>query len=802
MSTTPNPALAEIKLLLQSKLYNQADQALKDLLDQGDRSLPVLLMVAMRQQQTGAFDQLPHTLKAILAQEPDHKGALFGFIGALEHVSLGDEDVALVENGLLALLHRDPTALIALATLDLRLGRLDAMVHRIHELAPSVLAQEPIVQAVIAVGAQWHDSGYHAEALAVLEAASDQRPNHVALQTATGMRALDFGRYERAVAHLKRALEHATDNQTPLKLALAKALFRADDPDQALALLEHMISDQPDDAIAWQILGLAILNLGNKDLPPSLLDYMGRLPQDDGRYWFYRGVYLWCRGETKASIEHLERSLELDPQNALALGELAEIYAAIDDIDKAQTMAEQALAINPNLISALRRVGICLRDSLQQNEAMAFFERALAEDPHDLISQRAYLFSGNYADQLAPAALAQAHQAYGDMLAAQVRRPLNREASNPDKNLKIAFLSGDFRRHSVGYFLLPLYRGLKGLDDDCRPQIMSVNTERAKPEPFHEAFKEISDHWLDAHDTSDHDLITHLRDADIDVAVDLSGHTLGDRLTVLASRVAPVQLSYLGYPNTTGLVTIDGRITDPIADPEGLVDEWYREPLLRIDHGFLCYKPTLIGDELPPATAIDHPKIRFGCFNNLSKVTRHQAEIWAQILQQVPNSKLIFKTRGVNVPAVRKQLTDAFASAGLDTQGRLEMRGQTKGHQDHMTMYREIDIALDTFHYTGTTTTCEALIMGTPVLTKTGQHHASRVSASILTNIGRPDLITHDDASYVARAVALAEQVQDIRAGRDELRAQFQAAPISDEMLFAQKFMEQVQGVWRKNCTK
>ena len=794
-------ALKEALLFIDSGLFDQASRLLDQIEGAYGPSIPTLMARAKTCQKQGDTAGLVAVLWRILDLDANHKPALFGLAGALSADGLAPEPEQRLLDGLVTLARSDPAAIVALATVLDRQSKRERLAAMVAALPGDVLRQDTYQQAVIAVTQQWYMAGHKFVAWEFIEQLARQHQAGGKLLAAAGLMATSLDKSKQAIEFIDQALQAPGADQDALCFALGKSLYNTGDYSRAMAVLDALLDRNPSHDSALMLLGLVAIELDDKQRLERALAVFANRPLKTPQDWFWRGYQLRIQGETQASIEHLQQAVEQDETLAHAWAELAEIYASIHEIDKAQAAAEMAIKHAPNMVGALIRLGNCLRERLQQNEAMAYFKRAVDVDPSNAASQRVYLFSGNYADQLPPAILAKAHRDYGDHLAARAGPPPVFAKRSADKKLRVAFVSGDFRRHSVGYFLLPLYRGLKQqFADDAGCELISVSCYNGKIDAFTEAFKQASDEWHEVDTLNDMALVDKMRGLEVDLAIDLAGYTTDEKQRAFAERMAPVQLTYLGYPNTSGIATIDGRITDHVADPPGMTEHLHREPLLRLEHCFLSYDPTPTGDDLPPADAIDHPKVRFGCFNNLSKVTRHQAEIWAQILKAVPNSKLIFKTGSVNVPAVRQQLAEIFSDAGVDAQKRLEMRSQTRGYLEHMAMYREIDISLDTFHYTGTTTTCEALVMGTPVLTKTAQHHAARVSASILHQIGRDDLVVDNDRDYIDRAVALAADVSRIRRERATLRQNFQSSRIMDHNQHGRDFMAIMREAWRAYC--
>jgi predicted O-linked N-acetylglucosamine transferase (SPINDLY family) len=287
-----------------------------------------------------------------------------------------------------------------------------------------------------------------------------------------------------------------------------------------------------------------------------------------------------------------------------------------------------------------------------------------------------------------------------------------------------------------------------------------------------------------------------IRADEIDVLVDLAGHSNGNRLMVFARKPAPVQVTYLGYPGTTGLSAIDYRITDAFADPPGMTEGHHSEKLIRLAGCAWCYGPDSqnVPSESP---ATQSGVVTFGCFNNLAKVNDRTLGLWARILDAVPGSRLLLKSIGFLSMDARRRVRESLCSQSGIGEERLDIRGPEDSHESHLALYREMDIALDTFPYHGTTTTCEALWMGVPVVTLAGRTHVSRVGVSLLTNVGLPELIAESEDDYVRMAVELARDVERLVSYRSNLRD----GMLGSQLLDAPSFAREIEGAFRQMWT-
>jgi predicted O-linked N-acetylglucosamine transferase (SPINDLY family) len=360
--------------------------------------------------------------------------------------------------------------------------------------------------------------------------------------------------------------------------------------------------------------------------------------------------------------------------------------------------------------------------------------------------------------------------------------------------LKIGYVSPDFHTHSVAYFVEPL---LKAHDKESFELFAYYNN--TKTDHTNTRLKSYFDHWEDVAGIPDSTLADKIYEDQIDILVDLAGHSANNRLGVLAQKPAPIQATWLGYPNTSGLSTVDYRITDAIADPIGESDALNTESLIRLDDGFLCYQGD---DSIPVISSIPFDQkgyFTFGSFNNNVKITSEVIKVWADILLSVPNAKLIMKSNQLSDQHTKIRCQEMFSAQGI-APDRLILSGMLPSATDHMAYYGEVDLALDPFPYNGTTTTFEALWMGVPTLTYSGNVHASRVGASILSRVDLDSFITFSIADYVDAAVKHAANPAELRELRPSLRTRMQTSSLCDNNGFAKQIEKAYQYMWDNYC--
>jgi predicted O-linked N-acetylglucosamine transferase (SPINDLY family) len=360
--------------------------------------------------------------------------------------------------------------------------------------------------------------------------------------------------------------------------------------------------------------------------------------------------------------------------------------------------------------------------------------------------------------------------------------------------VRVGYLSPDFREHSVVYFIESV------LQHHDRERFEVYCYQSGAQDAITARVKARVEHWRSVGGISNEELEQVLRADELDILVELSGHTQGNKLEVLARRIAPVQVTYLGCPNTTGVPSIDYRITDARADPPGDADALHVEKLFRLPETFLCYAPPVIGGETgetPPSPVHRNGHITFASFNNVAKISPVTIRLWSRILASVPDSRLLIKSRGFQDPGLRSLLLSRFSEQGIDPR-RIAVMEPIVHLQAHLQAYRGVDIGLDSFPYHGTTTTMEALWMGVPVVTLAGDRHASRVGVSILSTLGLTDLVAQTEDEYVAIAARLAVDIPALDALRQSLHSRLIQSPLTDGARFTAQLEQAYRQMWQE----
>lgn len=610
----------------------------------------------------------------------------------------------------------------------------------------------------------------------------------------------DAGSWLPAIAHYRRAVERHPDDAA-LFWELGECYRQANDFGRAIHAFERAIALAPDLLRAYR---------SGADTALAQAKKVGAVSKASGDLKKFAAMYLTALGRrqlrrTSADAEATFReAIALDPKSAAAWSGLGEWLEVTGHYTEAEKALRRAISLDAKLTPAHIALGNALQSLGRYQEMEASYRRALAIDP-SLREVRESLMSVPLAQMLydsdtTSAEIYRRHREWGEWRVgeANAANPINPPFLNPrdpDRRLRVAFVSPDFRYHAVSFFFEPLlaYLDRTAIEIYCYAEL-------EEPDFVTVALQQLGGaSWRFIHKLDDAALRAQLRADEIDIAIDLAGHTGHSRLNAFAIKPAPVTATWLGYAATTGLPTIDWRITDARVDPPGQ-DEFHTEKLLRLPDTFLCYHfyGTAVPDVTPPP-AETSGRITFGSFNNPLKLSNAAIAAWARILAAVPDARLMLKSVLFAEPSRKQYFLERFAARGIAPE-RLVTREPQPDMTDHLRSYADLDIALDPFPYNGTTTTCEAMWMGVPPVSLIGDHHAARVGFDLLSQVGLSDHALPDVDAYVAKAIALAGNVDALARLRAGLRERMRASSLCDAPRFARAFEAGLRAMWREWC--
>lgn len=512
----------------------------------------------------------------------------------------------------------------------------------------------------------------------------------------------------------------------------------------------------------------------------------------DAHYHLAYALLLQARHAEAADA--FRRVVQLNPNHAPAHFHLGKALHLQDIYDEALAHYQQALTLAPGIAEAHAMIGCILQRRGQIPAALACYRRELSLRPRDYRLHSDLISTLNYSTDYDAAAIYAEHRHWNQTHAPVQSAPKHSNLRDPARTLRIGYVSPDLRRHSVAFFIEPLLAN----HDPAQVETYCY-AEVSAPDDVTARLRSLSKHWVSTCGMSEAALAERIRADRIDILVDLAGHNPGHRLLAFAAKPAPLQVTYLGYPNTTGMTTMDYRLTDAVADPPGATEIFHSEKLLRLPQGFLCYRALHDAPAVTALPALTHGGVSFGSFNNFMKVTPQVITLWAAILRAVPSARLIMKNPSFGDIGTRQLCLSSFNAHGIDA-ARLELLGPVASQAGHMEIYGRVDIALDTFPYNGTTTTCEALWMGIPVITLAGSTHAGRVGASLLAQIGLADLVAQSTDDYIHRAVTLASDIGALARLRGSLRERVAASPLCDEQAFTSAVEAAYRMMWKNWC--
>lgn len=490
------------------------------------------------------------------------------------------------------------------------------------------------------------------------------------------------------------------------------------------------------------------------------------------------------------------RVIVLQPDFIRAYTYLGLAYYAHADYEQALRLHKRALAIDNTYTEAHFSIGVVLQALCRPQEALEYYEQALQTNADHARARDNLLMALHFIPGLSQQQIFDAHVQYGRHVEKSLKPCWPRHTNGKDKErrLRIAYVSGDFRNHAVAYFIEPVFAH----HDKAHFEIYCYSNS-AQHDAFTERLIAHVDHWQNCVSMSDDQLAQRIREDGIDILIDLAGHTAHNRLLTFARKPAPVQITYLGYPGSSGLSAMDYRITDGRIEPvDDMCDRYYIETLLRVPESMWCYSPVPDMPDITPLPALHNGYVTFGSFNNVNKISDACIELWATLLRTIPTSRLMM----VTVPdgEVRTRLTQQFQGLGIDPR-RIQFQVRLPSYEFQLAL-QKVDITLDPFPVNGATTTCESLWMGVPVLALVGERFLARAGLSVLSAARLPDFAAKTPEELIGTATLLANNLPllaNIRAG---LRDHLKFTPLLDQQGFTRNLESLYREAWTQWCER
>jgi len=577
---------------------------------------------------------------------------------------------------------------------------------------------------------------------------------------------------------------------------LANVLCDLGETAEAIRYYQQACARKPDYLSAYLNLGHLYRRLGALEAAEGCfrqgLGQIGLNPQ----LLFGLGLARLDQGHHQDALGLMQQVVQYWPQHSEAHFYAGNALHALGRVSSAEEEHRICVSLKPDYPMAWNNLGNELRDQGRLDEAREAYRKALQLKP-DYMRAHSNLLLALLYDMPDAQAVYEAHLAWDKAHASSLMPAVQagRHDFDAERKLRIAYVSPDFREHSVAYFIEPI---LAAHDRGCFE--VYCLSDVVRPDVVTERLKGYAGTWLDISACSDEAVANRIREERIDILVDLTGHTSRHRLMVFARKPAPIQVTYLGYPATSGMRAMDYRLSDAWADPEGQ-GRYHSEKLLRLPAGFLCYAPSAAAPRVAPSPYTKNGYISFGCFNHLSKVTPEVIEVWSHILQRLPDSHLVLKHVSLQDAGVRERYLRMFEGHGVGRE-RIDMLTWSASVAEHLGCYSRVDIALDTFPYNGTTTSCEALWMGVPVVCLEGKAHAGRVGLSLLESAGRREWVAGNRQEYASLALQLAADPEHLAELRQGLRQQLTSSSLCDRRATTHALEAAYRSMWQACCER
>lgn len=692
--------------------------------------------------------------RRVLAAAPDHVDALHLLGILLTHAGQGDEGVALLQRA--AELRPDA------AELQLNLARGMRLI------------------------------GHHSAALGALHRAVQIEPGNAAAQEALSTQLCMLDRLHEAVAAAEHAV--ALDPQSAsAQLILGTSLARQERYRQAITHFRRALSIRPGYLEALNNLGSALRAVGQIGEAVHAYESALQLNKDFVEARKNLAAALRDAGRPADAVAELQRVTAEHPGFADAFYQLGLAFRECQRVDDSIAAFSRAIELEPTHFAALAAKGGAMMSIAQLDGARQLLHRSLElhEDPH---THGSLCLLSNYDPALSGEDVRQIHAGWAVRHAPRAAERIYRNTPDPERRLKVGYVSPDFRAHAVTHFIDPLLRGhnREAVEVFCYADV-------ARPDEVTLEQKAQADRWRDIRGLNDDEALQQIHQDSIDVLIDLAGHTTDNRLRMFSRRPAPVQISMIGYPCTTGVPGIEARITDELCDPPG-AECFYTERLMRVPGTLWCYQAMNTDATVRPLPADGRGGLTFGSVNNFSKINRSVLDAWMRILAGVPGSQLRIQSAGLESRQARDAVLAAARAGGIDP-ARISTAGWSS-FRDYLNTIANLDIALDTFPYTGGTTTCHQLYQGVPTVSLAGNRQVSRMGVSMLHAVGLDQLIAATTDEYVQKAIDLAADRDELRRLRAGLRETMLASPLCNRTRYIHLLEGIYRQLWREWCQR
>ncbi|VTS04011.1 tetratricopeptide repeat protein [Tuwongella immobilis] len=679
---------------------------------------------------------------------------------------------------------------------------------------------------LFAQAAAAHQAGQLAEAergyLAVLESS----PDYPAALTNLGVIRMRQGHTDSAIQLYQRAIAVEPDNPDT-HFNLGNALRKVNRLQEAASCYQQTVHRNPQHYGGFYNLGLVLLSVGNLEqaclcfqrtieinpaLPEAvnhLGDTLGRLGRTDEAIQVFRqliqqfpdfhraynnlALALSNRGEHELGLNIITQVLSRKFDYVEAWNTHGLLLEALNRPDEALPSYERAVSLRPTFAEGQNNLGLTYTELFRHEEAIAARRKAVELDPTRAAVHSNLLLAMHYPGTFSPEELVQAHREWAERHAEPLQnriQPLNPDW-NPNRRLRIGMISPDFRTHTVANFLMPMIQHLNRDEFD-----LLIYAHVPRPDAMTAQFRDLVPNFLMVDRANDDQLAEQIRRDRIDILVDYAGHTANHRLLTLARKPAPIQITHFGYPDTTGMSTVDYRITDTHSEPPGTTEAYSTERLAYLPEVAWCWQPPESAPKVGDLPALRNRHLTFGILNNPAKLNEKMIATWAEMLRAIPDARLIVLAGRGGLGSDR--IAERFSAFGVSP-NRLRIVPRLPA-ADYLALHQEIDIALDPFPYNGGITSCDALWMGVPILTLAGNTYVSRQGLMLMQTVVLPEFIAESLADIRTIAQRLNEDIVRLSVIRAELRERFRATTIVNASKYAQQLGALYRQLWQQNC--
>jgi predicted O-linked N-acetylglucosamine transferase (SPINDLY family) len=771
----------------QSGQLQQAEQLYLQILQADPEQVDALHLLGVLAGQTGRMDQAMDYLQAAVRLRPG-LAAAHGNLGNV-YRSQGKlpEAVASFEQAV----RLQPGFALAHSNLGNALREQGRLAEAVDHLQQALRLRPESAAAHYNLGLAFQMQGRLDEAQASYQQAVRLQPDYAEAHFRLGSTLLEKRQPALATVHLRQALQQKP-NDAEAYHSLGIALKEQGKLAEAAAHFQQAIRYWPDYALAQVNLGITLAAQGRPAEAVSCFQQALRIRPDFAEAHNNLGNALRELGQWAEAEASLRQALRIKPDYAAAHYNLGIVLWRQLRLDEAVASYEQALRLQPDHVEAYLNIGNARKDQGRLDDALAAYRDALRLDPNAAHVYSNLIMTLNYHPGSDAGSIYEECRCWNRRYAEPLRQLIepHRNGPDPERRLRIGYVSPDFREHVDASFTIPLLS-----NHDHRQHEIICYAGVIRPDAVTEQLRGYADVWRSTVGLSDQQLAELVRSDRIDILVDVKLHTANNRLLMFARKPAPVQVAWLGYPGTTGLTAIDYRLTDPYLDPPGLFDAFTSEEPIRLPDTFWCYDPRSDQQAVNALPAARAGQITFGCLNNFCKVNDDCLALWALVLRALPRSQLLLLApRG----PVRERVLARLEQDGI-TASRVEFVDK-QPRAEYLKLYHRIDLALDPLPYNGHTTSLDAFWMGVPTITLVGKTVVGRAGWSQLSNLGLQGLAAEAPEQYVALAAELAGDLPRLQELRGTLRQRMQKSPLMDGRRFARHVEEAYRQLWRRWC--